>query len=185
VRSSPHPIEGVALLALALLLLWFPYHLKQPGSANHKILVATDKMRGSFFNKAVIFVLEQNGYEASGLVLNRPPLKPGEPYTGGPVGTDTYYTLHSPGFSTGEAVQIPELDISYTKGKEFGHNTGTPQEYRVFKGYAGWGYGQLQREIEAGAWKVVSTSAAFIFHTRPDTLWDTAMKLPAAGQQQE
>ena len=78
-------IAGICLLALALLFLWFPYHLKQPGSASHKILIATDKMNDSFFSKAVILVLEQNAYAATGIVLNKSPLKQGEPFTGGPL----------------------------------------------------------------------------------------------------
>ena len=178
-RNSP--LKGIGLLVLALLFLWLPYHLKQPGIANHKILIATDKMRGGPFDKAVILVLEHNGYSATGLVLNKPPLKPGEPYMGGPVEPNVHYTLHSLDLSGKETTQIAPLNIGYTKGDTFllliGRMGDKPQEHVTFRGYTGWELGQLQREIDAGAWKVVYPSDALIFHTQPDEMWAAAMKL--------
>ncbi len=176
-------------MALGLVFMSFPQFMKQPGIASHKILVATDKMRSGPFDKAVIFVLEHNHYNTIGLMLNRPPRTPGEPYAGGPVEPNVYCTLHSLDVSTQATVRIAALDIGYTKGEDFSrkveHGDVRPQEHMVFRGYTGWGRGQLQREIDAGAWKIVDPGAGFIFHTKPDKMWDAAMALPAAAQQQE
>jgi len=42
---------------------------------------------------------------------------------------------------------------------------------RVFAGYAGWSPGQLEGEIEAGAWFVVDTMPGDVLSARPQRLW--------------
>jgi len=42
---------------------------------------------------------------------------------------------------------------------------------RVFAGYAGWGAGQLESEIEAGAWFVVDAEPCDVFSPDPVLLW--------------
>ena len=41
---------------------------------------------------------------------------------------------------------------------------------RVFAGYAGWGPGQLDREVQQGVWRVVPANPAQVFSQRSD-LW--------------
>jgi len=45
----------------------------------------------------------------------------------------------------------------------------------VFYGYAGWGKGQLDRELEDGGWLVQAASREFIFGTAPNVLWQRTM----------
>ena len=47
---------------------------------------------------------------------------------------------------------------------------------RVFRGYAGWGPGQLDGEIEAGAWMVLDTEPGDVFTDHPDDLWRTVLR---------
>jgi putative transcriptional regulator len=42
---------------------------------------------------------------------------------------------------------------------------------RVFVGYTGWGAGQLESEIEEGAWFVVDVKETDPFTANPDTLY--------------
>ncbi len=42
---------------------------------------------------------------------------------------------------------------------------------RVFAGYAGWAAGQLEGEIESGAWWVLDAAPDDAFSPAPDTLW--------------
>ena len=43
--------------------------------------------------------------------------------------------------------------------------------FRVYLGYAGWGPGQLEREVEAGGWWVFPGDAKNVFDAHPETLW--------------
>ncbi|MHB8262877.1 MAG: YqgE/AlgH family protein [Acidimicrobiales bacterium] len=42
---------------------------------------------------------------------------------------------------------------------------------RIYFGYAGWGPGQLEDEIESGAWMAVESVTDDVFTARPEHLW--------------
>jgi len=48
--------------------------------------------------------------------------------------------------------------------------------FRVFAGYAGWGPGQLQAEIDEGAWYVLSAEPADVFDPQPEQLWRAVLR---------
>jgi len=48
--------------------------------------------------------------------------------------------------------------------------------FRVFAGYAGWGPGQLQDEIDEGAWYVVAAEPADVFDPEPEQLWRAVLR---------
>ena len=47
---------------------------------------------------------------------------------------------------------------------------------RVFAGYAGWGAGQLEGEVEEGSWYVVSSEAGDAFRDDTSGLWRDVMR---------
>ena len=47
---------------------------------------------------------------------------------------------------------------------------------RVFAGYAGWGSGQLQAEIDEGAWYVLPGEPADPFMADPARLWQAVLR---------
>jgi putative transcriptional regulator len=47
---------------------------------------------------------------------------------------------------------------------------------RVFAGYAGWGPGQLEREIDAGAWFVVPARPEDVMSDNPESLWKRVLR---------
>jgi putative transcriptional regulator len=47
---------------------------------------------------------------------------------------------------------------------------------RVFAGYAGWGPGQLEREIEAGAWFIVPAEPGDVMSDDPEQLWKRVLR---------
>jgi putative transcriptional regulator len=57
---------------------------------------------------------------------------------------------------------------------------------RVIVGYAGWGPGQLDKELAESAWLTTDVDANLIFGVPPDDMWDTAIRRlgadPAAFQ---
>ena len=49
-------------------------------------------------------------------------------------------------------------------------------ELRFYVGYAGWGPGQLETEMEAGAWRVIRGGADTVFDAKPESLWDRVVR---------
>lgn len=47
---------------------------------------------------------------------------------------------------------------------------------RVFTGYSGWGPGQLEDEIEAGAWFVIEGKEADVLSPEPEKLWEELLR---------
>ena len=47
---------------------------------------------------------------------------------------------------------------------------------RVFAGYAGWGIGQLEAEIEAGAWLVLDALPEDAFAADPGRLYPSVLR---------
>jgi len=47
---------------------------------------------------------------------------------------------------------------------------------RVFAGYAGWGTGQLEDEIEEEAWFIEPALPADVFSADPERLWSTVLE---------
>lgn len=140
-----------------------------------------------------------------GLVLNRashmpldevfeslpPDLRgPREVHLGGPVEQDKIQILDWSGDPAPESQRIiPGLTmgghwnftwqddddpLDESPGKRFHRADET--EYRIFLGYSGWGEGQLESEIEVGAWQVFEADVI-------ETLALTLDKLPATEEQ--
>jgi putative transcriptional regulator len=145
------------------------------------LLVASPALVDPNFADAVVLLLDVDGDGALGVVINRPSVVPvgevlaawadvvAEPdvlFRGGPVGTDgalAVARLKDPadepvGFRAAyDDIGLVDLD--------------TPVEVvadglaglRIFAGYAGWGAGQLEAEIEEGSWYVVAAQASDLF----------------------
>jgi putative transcriptional regulator len=47
--------------------------------------------------------------------------------------------------------------------------------FRLFVGYAGWSAGQLEREIDEGAWKIVPAAQGTFFGGNTQSLWAEMM----------
>lgn len=54
--------------------------------------------------------------------------------------------------------------------------TGRVRQVRMFAGYAGWSAGQLEAEMEAGAWWVVDAEPGDAFTLAPDELWKQVLR---------
>lgn len=50
------------------------------------------------------------------------------------------------------------------------------ERVRIFRGYAGWGPGQLDAEVDEGAWMVFDAIDDDIFTDRPDQLWRSVVR---------
>ena len=51
-----------------------------------------------------------------------------------------------------------------------------PPGVRLMVGYAGWGPGQLEAELEASAWLISDVDRGLIFETPADRMWEAAVR---------
>ena len=63
----------------------------------------------------------------------------------------------------------PLLEKTLAAGTESG-------EFRVYLGYAGWGRGQLEREVDLGAWFIFRGDPGTVFDPDPDSMWSRLIR---------
>jgi putative transcriptional regulator len=152
------------------------------------ILVASDKLADPNFAESVILIVHYDPDEGTvGIVINRrteitllqifPKIKHAgaDPvYMGGPVGITAAQALLRSPEKTEQTTQV--LGDVYLTGakdvieKSIGARAG-PSKFRVYVGYAGWAPGQLETEIQLGAWSVMNRGSKVVFDDDPDSLW--------------
>jgi putative transcriptional regulator len=160
-----------------------------------RLLVATPPLEDPNFDRTVIFVLEHHDEGAIGVVINRPsedaldePLDrwvdlqsvPTSIFHGGPVEENALIALAettTPLEGDAEHLSpivgsIASADLTADPALVAGEVAGM----RVFRGYAGWGPGQLESEIEAGAWLVLDSEPGDVFSHEPGELWRTVLR---------
>ena len=158
-----------------------------------RLLVATPPLVDPNFDRTVVFVLEHNQDGALGVVINRPSDEdslPGrlgdwldrsdEPrclFSGGPVELDGLIGLglgRQPGDARWSEIVpgVGTVDLAVEV-----HEWPIPlRAFRMFRGYAGWGSGQLEGEVLANAWIITDVRTEDLFHSQPDTLWRSVLR---------
>jgi len=145
------------------------------------------------FDRTVIFMIEDNDEGSAGLVLNRPTevavsdalpdvgervADPAVVFVGGPVSQNTAIGLARSSRDDGaEGWQQVAGDVGTFNMAAA--DDGTPDgvtDLRVFAGYAGWDPGQLDGEIDAGAWLVLDADVGDILSSSPLELWRAALR---------
>jgi putative transcriptional regulator len=162
-------------------------------SLKGKLLIAAPSMHEPTFARTVISLLEHTEDGALGVVINRPgaaPLldvvppvaelasSPAVLFAGGPVEPQAAIAL---GFVSGDAagdwsrpVNPPIVTVDLESDPAV--LAASLRELRVFAGYAGWSPGQLEGEIELGAWYVVDALPLDAFDSDPDRLWSAVLR---------
>jgi putative transcriptional regulator len=149
-------------------------------------LVARPSLRDPNFARTVVVLLAHGPEGAFGLVVNRPADVEGLPwpvYTGGPCPSPGLVMLHGhpewaegPGEGEGAAAPAVAKGIFTGDAACLERAAREPPEaqvrFRVFSGYSGWGAGQLEGELAAGAWALVPATGELLFDTPADELWE-------------
>jgi putative transcriptional regulator len=160
-----------------------------PGALTAILLVARPSLQDDgIFSDAVVLVMNNLGPDPVGVVVNKPTSLPvsrlfpemkgldGLPdriYFGGPVELDSLWFLVRASSPPREAFPTcPGLYISNSRTLLLSllARRHPMENLRIFIGHSGWGPGQLQDEIAAGAWKLQEAKAATIFAT-PEHPW--------------
>ncbi|WP_119462127.1 YqgE/AlgH family protein [Rhodospirillaceae bacterium SYSU D60014] len=166
------------------------------GYLTGQLLVAMPQMRDVRFTRTVIYVCAHNADGAMGLVLNRlvesisfPALLAqlgidsgdlGEEirvHFGGPVESGRGFVLHSADYVHNGTMLVDEgvaLTASIDILKDMADGTG-PRHSLLALGYAGWGPGQLDAEMQANGWLSVPPDEQLIFGNDLDTKWEHAI----------
>ncbi len=172
----------------------------QFNAAAGRLLVATPVLGDPNFRRTVVLIVEHEEEQVTlGVVLNRPTevpvgqvlepctelaTDPSVVFSGGPVSPNSALALSLvPG--TDEPVGWHPLDGGPPKMSRLGLvDLDAPPgllapaitRLRVYAGYAGWGTGQLQGEIDEGAWYVLPAEPADAFSAEPTRLWPTVLR---------
>tara|TARA_B100001115_G_scaffold101921_1_gene75086 strand:+ start:64 stop:639 length:576 start_codon:yes stop_codon:yes gene_type:complete len=96
-------------------------------------------------------------------------------YVGGPVQNDRGFVLHTGDYEKTHNTLSQELPIALTQSADVlvdaAHGRG-PEKMRLFLGYAGWGPGQIEGELQDNAWLVCDANIAKIFTSQSDDLYE-------------
>lgn len=157
------------------------------------LLVANPILMDPNFLRVVVLLVEHSGDGAFGLVLNRPlPLmldqvcaEGGMTYAGpegavawrgGPVEPQRGVLLVQGGLPESEDTVL-DMTHFLSHRKDLLESLLQEQEakFRLYLGYAGWGPGQLDMEMEEGAWTQKPLVSSWLLDANPSSLWHLAM----------
>jgi putative transcriptional regulator len=171
-----------------------PVDVHQAPLERGSLLVALPSLTDPNFVQSVVLLCEAGGEEgAMGIVVNRPTdlqlaealpqeglLKGHEIpiYLGGPVQTDRILLLvraEEPADGFVEVLDGIALGGTLEALKEAATGQGITGEFRPYRGYAGWGPGQLESEVDLGAWLLLPGDPELVFSRNPQTVWQELM----------
>jgi putative transcriptional regulator len=165
-------------------------------SLTGQVLIAMPSMGDPRFAQSVIFLCAHTSEGAMGIVVNSPlaspsfedllrqlkvdPVPPARSIRlcrGGPVENARGFVLHTTDWTGDGSLRVDEslaltASLDILKAIATG---GGPQQGLLALGYAGWGPGQLDYEIQQNAWLSAPADLDLIFDTAHDTKWRRAL----------
>ena len=159
------------------------------------LLLSMPQMADPNFAQTVVLLCDYTDRGAFGLVVNRQMTEPAwtmvktEPpvrvdpdlrlWVGGPVEPQRTWVLMSeaqgPDDEQREVCPGVLLSVSHELTLQLLQTPPTSRA-RVMVGYAGWGPGQLDKEIAASGWLTMEVDPELIFNVEPDQMWETAIR---------
>jgi putative transcriptional regulator len=183
------------LLGALLLFACLPAFSQSDDLAIGKLLVASRDLGDPNFAKTVILLVHYSEDQgAVGLVVNKRTDVPisrvfhdlkqasgrNDPvYIGGPVELNSVLALLKSASKPERADRVFG-DVYLISNKDLLTKTlGSSAEATVFHtyiGYAGWQAGQLEHEVELGAWHIMPADVGTVFHADPDSVWERLIR---------
>ncbi|MEO2021935.1 MAG: YqgE/AlgH family protein [Pirellulaceae bacterium] len=153
-------------------------------SMRGQFLVASRHLPDENFFQSVVLIIQHTEEGAVGFILNRPTAKTirdiwpviseetcdsdARINNGGPV-DGPLMAVHMSTFLSEEEI-VPGVHLATQKDNIHRLITHSNKPFRVFSGYAGWGPGQLDQELEAGGWLTTPAESTDVF-SEPDKMW--------------
>lgn len=161
-------------------------------------LIAMPGMADSFFAKTVTYLCQHNEDGALGIIINRPSeltlndimqqmdIVPMDAelgntpiYFGGPVQPERGFVLHEPSGEWDSTLNVSDT-IQLTTSRDIleaiSQGLG-PKHVLIALGYAGWGKGQLEREMVENSWLSHPADRSILFEYPSAQRWKASAKL--------
>lgn len=164
-----------------------------------KLLIAMPDMGDPRFERSVIFMCSHSEERAMGLIVNKPArdlkfndlLKqldiPEAPrsreirvHVGGPVDYGRGFVLHSPDYHSDDSTMTIEGGYGLTATLDILEDISLgegPERCLLTMGYAGWGPGQLEDEIQRNGWLICDADSDLVFKGANEAKWAGALDL--------
>jgi putative transcriptional regulator len=169
-----------------------------PDDLSGKLLIAMPGMGDPRFANAVVFLCAHSDDGAMGIIVNKrvPDLSLDDlleqleigrgrgsagvgVFFGGPVEGGRGFVLHSSDYDASPSTLKVDGAIAMTATKDIlvdiAQGTG-PTSMLAALGYAGWGPGQLEGELQQNAWLTVDADAAIVFDPDDRGKWAKALR---------
>jgi len=164
-------------------------------SLTGRVLIAMPHMGDPRFARSVVYLCAHGEEGAMGLIVNKEaenigfgdmleqlgiedPLFDGlVVHNGGPVETGRGFVLHSRDYFNDGSIEVTD-EIALTATVEILRSIaegGGPRKRLLALGYAGWGQGQLESEIQANGWLVADADDDLLFGGDLEAKWAKAM----------
>ena len=160
-------------------------------SLENHFLIAMPQLKDSLFGDTVSVVCQHSTEGAIALVINKTlPQTLGEVFEqmelpseglknpdqsilfGGPVQPEAGFVLHTEKGNWQSTLTISDT-LYLTSSKDIleaiGESHG-PEDYLFILGYAGWGSGQIEQELEENSWLHSPVESDIVFHTPPEEI---------------
>ena len=163
-----------------------------------QFLISMPLLQDERFDKTVIYMCAHSKDGAMGIIINKKidydlypdlleqlgidkPLEDKKLYIryGGPVESGRGFVLHSDEVVQKETLNIAK-GIALTSTSEFFEDLSKgngPKNSILALGYAGWGPGQIEKELLANSWMTLAADSSFLFDDEVANKWNKAYSL--------
>jgi len=164
---------------------------------NGQMLIAMPGIGDPRFERSLILICAHDDKHAMGIAVNRPveglkvpdilerleikaadQAEDGPVLLGGPVEMERGFVLHTADYHAEHSLDV-EGGLAVTTTREVLEAMASPDHHPrraiLALGYAGWGAGQLEREIRQNVWLTVAADEALVFDDAYDTKWTRAL----------
>jgi putative transcriptional regulator len=162
-----------------------------------QLLIAMPGIGDPRFERSLILICAHDREHAMGIAVNRPvegltipdllerleiatyeEMEPDPVLMGGPVEIERGFVLHTDDYRAEHSLDV-EGGLTLTTTREvleaMGRHNEHPRKAILALGYAGWGAGQLEREIRENVWLTVDADEALVFDDGYETKWTRAL----------
>jgi putative transcriptional regulator len=169
---------------------------REEGYLTGRLLIAMPGMRDSRFARSVVYLCAHNAEGAMGLVVNKlldsvsfeellqqlgiENRRAGEPISihfGGPVEAGRGFVLHSADYRQDSTLEVDgriALTATLDVLRDIAQGGG-PRQHLFALGYAGWGPGQLDQELQDNGWLVADADERLVFDADQAAKWEGAI----------